>query len=86
MMSKLLTAEQLGEIRKRHEHVCMIGKRTGREHQQSLAHSDRHSLLDHIDALQGELDQIAVAALHWIEDNSRDTCHAVEIQEILVHS
>jgi len=54
-MSKLLTAEQLGEIRKRHEHVCMIGKRTGREHQQSLAHSDRQSLIEHIDALQDNM-------------------------------
>ena len=48
-MSKLLTAKQLGEIRKRHE-LTVKADRCG----WISAHKDRHSLIEHIDALQGE--------------------------------
>ena len=55
-MSKLLTAEQLGEVRERTIEWLLIG---WHDHS-SVAPiiSDNRSLLEHIDALQGEMDSI----------------------------
>ena len=53
MMSKLLTAEQLGEIRKRHDSWTEYYRANGLTAPPDQA--ERRSLFDHIDALQDNM-------------------------------
>ena len=67
----------LAEVRERHERVCMIGKETGREHQQSPAHYDRAfllSLLDEIEALPDKWQHHLVSDLDASFWNAINTC------------
>ena len=54
-MSKLLTAEQLGEIRGRHKRDSFMGQYRDDFDE---VNNDRQSLIDHIDALQDKVNEL----------------------------
>ena len=80
-----MTEPTTAEIRKRHEYICMIGKKTGREHQQSDAHKDRGILLDKLEAVKAIVIEYCESSWCGKSPNkySDGLCPYCEIQALL---